>query len=75
MQAELKLPRDRRAFLRGLARYPVLAGLALLGGVLAWRRQGDSSAAACLKQRVCRDCALYSGCELPRAMTSRRNNL
>lgn len=73
MQAELNKTRDRRAFLRGLARYPVLAGLVLLGSTLAARRQGDSPAAACLKQRVCRDCSLYSGCGLPQAVNARSN--
>lgn len=73
MQAESNINQDRRAFLRALARYPLLAGLVLLGGALAVRRQGNSPAAACLKQRVCRDCALYSGCELPQAVSARNS--
>lgn len=67
------LPRmPRRTFLRACARYPLLGGLALLGGWLAWRRADPTAPVPCIKRRVCRDCRLFSGCTLPQAVATRR---
>jgi hypothetical protein len=63
---------SRRAFLRACARYPILAGLALLGGGLALRRPDQAVAVPCLKQRVCRGCGAFAGCVLPQAVAARQ---
>jgi hypothetical protein len=64
---------NRRAFLRACARYPILAGLALLGGVLALRRDDASATVPCLKQRACSGCGAFAGCALPQAVATRKN--
>jgi hypothetical protein len=62
---------DRRAFLRALVRYPAVAGMAVLGGWLAFRRVDPGAVEPCVKQRVCRGCQLFSGCERPQALATR----
>jgi len=74
MQAESAMTQDRRAFLHALARYPIVGGLALLGTWLASRRATTSSVAVCLKERTCRQCALYAGCALPQAARARHGD-
>lgn len=65
---------DRRAFLRALVRYPAAAGLAVLGGWLALRQVDPGAAVPCVKQRVCRGCQLFSGCERPQAVATRQES-
>ena len=69
---QLVLP--RREFLRDCVRYPVLAGLAALGGLVAWRRGVPGSVELCLKQRVCRACGLLPECALPQAKAARQRD-
>ncbi|MBI5385414.1 MAG: hypothetical protein HZA90_12115 [Verrucomicrobia bacterium] len=63
---------SRRAFLRTCARYPALAGLAVVGGWLALRKGDPSDGEPCVKQRLCRGCSLFDNCERPQAMTTRK---
>jgi hypothetical protein len=70
-QTETVQPRNRRAFLRACARYPILAGLAVMGGVLAMRRADPSAPVPCLKQRVCQGCGAFADCSLPQAVATR----
>jgi hypothetical protein len=67
-------PPNRRAFLRDCVRYPVLAGLAFLGGGLALRRPDPSADVPCLKQRVCQGCGAYADCALPQAVATRKSS-
>lgn len=62
---------DRRAFLRALVRYPLVAGVAALGGWLALRRVEPGAVEPCIKQRVCRGCQLFTGCDRPQAVATR----
>jgi hypothetical protein len=65
---------SRRAFLRACVRYPILAGLAVLGGALALRKAAPSLAEPCVKQRACRNCRLVEDCVWPQAVAARRNS-
>ena len=62
--------KTRREFLRELGRYPLLAGLLVVGGVVATRRR---DAAACWPVRVCHDCQAFTDCRLPKAQAARTN--
>jgi hypothetical protein len=62
---------DRREFLRSGIRYALLAGLAALGAALAARRGAVQSSNDCAQIPLCRDCALFANCKLPRAVDAR----
>ena len=64
----------RRAFLRDCVRYPLLAGLAVLGGVLALRKGDPNFVEPCVKQRVCRGCGLFGDCAKPQAVATRKGD-
>jgi len=64
---------DRRAFLRGLVRWPALAGLGALGGYLATRTGKPAQAGqACINHGRCRGCRALLRCGLPQARLARR---
>ncbi|HUU11320.1 MAG TPA: hypothetical protein VM431_12410 [Phycisphaerae bacterium] len=64
--------RDRRAFLGDLVRYPLLAGLGLLGGHLAARQGGPVQAGqSCVNRGICRGCGRLGACGLPQASMTR----
>jgi hypothetical protein len=63
----------RREFFRACFRYPVLAGLGVLGGVLAMRGLQSNGVVPCIKSRVCRDCGLFVNCEKPQASEARNS--
>lgn len=65
-------PQGRREFLRDCIRYPLLAGLAVLGGVLALRKGDPNFVETCVKQRVCRGCGLFMDCAKPQALATRK---
>ncbi len=62
---------SRRAFLRDCIRYPILAGLTLVGGLLTLRRGDPTRYWPCLKQRVCQGCGAFTVCRLPQALAAR----
>jgi len=65
--------RDRRAFLRGLVRWPTLAGLGTLGAYLATRTGEPVQAGqACINHGRCRGCQALRTCGLPQARLTRR---
>jgi len=65
--------RDRRAFLRGLVRWPTLAGLGTLGVYLATRTGEPVQAGqACVNHGRCRGCQALTTCGLPQARLARR---
>lgn len=57
---------NRRAFLRGTARWGLLGGLATVTAVLALRRQ------TCARAGACAGCRLTARCELPPAIQFRQ---
>ena len=67
-------PQPRRAFLRDCIRYPILAGLAVLGGALALRKGDPNFVESCVKQRVCRGCGLFADCAKPQAVATRQGD-
>jgi hypothetical protein len=73
VSAEKKAKRDRREFLRSLARGAVLAGLGA-GGWFLTRGRGEDRAAQhrCTGDGICRDCGSVSDCFLPQALSFRR---
>jgi hypothetical protein len=65
-------PNDRRAFLRGLVRWPTLAGLGALGGYLATRDGKPVQAGErCVNRGLCRGCGVLPTCGLPQARLAR----
>ena len=64
----------RREFLRACLRYPVLAGLGVLGGLLAMRGLRYTGFEPCIKSRVCRSCQLFVNCEKPQAVETRKSS-
>jgi len=65
--------RDRRGFLRNLARGAVLAGLGAGGWFLLRGRRGDRAARhRCTGDGICRSCGSVSDCLLPQALSFRR---
>ena len=61
-------PMDRREFLRGSLRYGLLAGLAALTARTLTRRGAQS----CTNEGICRGCPVYTGCELPQALSAKQ---
>lgn len=63
---------DRRAFLRGLVRWPALAGLGAMGAHLA-TRDGEPLQAGetCACRGVCRGCPVRARCGLPQGRLAR----
>jgi len=63
----------RRAFLRGLVRWPALAGLGALGGYLAVRKgEPVQAGASCINRGLCHRCRALPTCPLPQARLARR---
>ncbi len=63
---------DRRAFLRGLVRWPTLAGLGALGGYLATREgRAVQAGERCINHGRCRGCGTLATCGLPQARLAR----
>lgn len=58
----------RREFFRGFARYSILGGALIIGGVLS-ARQGQSR---CERPVACRNCAAFQSCSLPQAQAARK---
>jgi len=61
---------NRREFLRGGARYALLAGLAAVSGTLVAKRRGEGlPSQACINQGICRGCGAVAECGLPQALS------
>jgi hypothetical protein len=60
---------NRREFLRGLARYGLLALMAVLTGAVL-RKNRDPK---CLKQGPCGGCPVFAECTLPPALSNKRS--
>jgi hypothetical protein len=68
--------RDRREFLRGVARGAILGGLGLAAAKIALQRGGRvgrrDRRLACVNRGVCPGCAKVRTCALPQAILARR---
>lgn len=60
---------SRREFLRGGARYALLAGLGAVSATLFKRSGGKLSGQTCINQGVCGGCTAFSDCGLPQALS------
>jgi hypothetical protein len=60
---------DRREFLRGSARYALLAGLAAASAVLVKRSSAGLSGQTCINEGICRGCGVVTDCGLPQALS------
>ena len=60
---------NRREFLRGGARYALLAGLAAVSTVLVKRRGASLPDQTCINEGICRGCGAVSDCGLPQALS------
>ena len=65
---------SRREFLRGGARYALLAGLGAVSATLFKRSGGKLSGQTCINQGICRGCTAFSGCGLPQALSAKQAN-
>ena len=67
---------SRRQFLRDGLRFTMLGGLAAVGGELAGRQAGLPAGQVCISSGICRGCAVFEDCGLPRALSAKeaRNN-
>ena len=64
-------PASRREFLRGGARYALLAGLGAVSATLVKRSGGQLSGQTCINQGLCRGCGAFEGCGLPQALSAK----
>jgi len=60
---------SRRQFLRDGLRFAMLGGLAAVGGKLAGRQAGRPAGQVCVSAGICRGCAVFEDCGLPRALS------
>jgi hypothetical protein len=66
---QTKAAANRREFLRGGARYTLLAGLAAVSALLVRRRGAVLPGQTCINNTICRGCTAVSGCGLPQALS------
>ncbi len=59
---------SRREFVRGAARY-LLLGALTAGGALATASRRTAPNPACVNQGICGGCPIFSGCDLPAALS------
>jgi len=63
---------SRREFLRGGARYALLAGLGAVSATLFKRSGGKLSGQTCINQGICHGCTAFTGCGLPQALSAKQ---
>lgn len=63
---------NRREFLRGGARYALLAGMAAVSAVLVKRRGAALPGQTCINQGICRGCGVFEKCGLPQALSAKQ---
>ncbi len=61
----------RRLFITRVLRNASLAVLGLAGGAVAVKRRRLLREGKCLNQGICRACAVFGDCGLPRALSTR----
>jgi len=60
---------NRREFLRGGARYTLLAGVAAVSALLARKRGAVLPGQTCINNSICRGCNVVGDCGLPQALS------
>jgi len=60
---------NRREFLRGGARYTLLAGLAAVSALLVRKRGAALPGQTCVNHSICRGCGVVGECGLPPALS------
>lgn len=63
---------SRREFFRAAARYGLLGALAVAGILTARRSIGSDG--KCLNRGICGNCAQFAACNLPAALSARKQN-
>ena len=63
---------SRRDFLRGGARYALLAGLGAVSATLVRRSGGKLAGQTCSNQGICRGCGAFTECGLPQALSAKQ---
>lgn len=63
---------SRRRFLRGGARYALLAALGAVSATLFKRSGGKLSGQTCINQGICCNCNAFSDCGLPQALSAKQ---
>jgi len=63
---------SRREFLRGGARYALLAGLGAVSAALFKRSGGKISGQTCINEGICSGCTAFGGCGLPQALSAKQ---
>ena len=61
----------RRQLITRLLRHASLAVLGLAGGAAVLKRRRLLRDGKCLNRGICRDCGVFAGCGLPRALSTR----
>ena len=62
---------SRRQFLRDGLRYTILGGLAAISGKLVAREAARPAGQVCVSAGICRACAAFEDCGLPRALSAK----
>ena len=62
---------SRRRFLRDGLRFAILGGLAAVSGRLAGRESARPAGQVCVSAGICRGCAVFEDCGLPRALSAK----
>ena len=62
---------SRRQFLRDGLRFAILGGLAAVSGKLAGRESARPAGQVCISAGICRGCAAFEDCGLPRALSAK----
>ena len=62
-------PASRREFLRGGARYTLMAGVAAIAAVLARKPRTTLPGQTCVNNSICRGCTVVHDCGLPQALS------
>ncbi len=63
---------SRRQLLAGVLRYATLGMLGALGGSVVARRNRLVREGKCINRGVCRGCAVFQRCGLPRALSAKQ---
>jgi hypothetical protein len=65
---------NRREFLRGGARYTLLAGVAAVSALLIQKRGAALPGQTCVGNSICRSCNVVGDCGLPQALSFKQAN-
>jgi hypothetical protein len=72
MNKHLGQAQSRRKLLLGVLRYATLGLLGTVGGSVIAKRRRLVREGKCINHGICRGCAVFEKCGLPRALSARR---